>query len=961
MSTRHKVKQGEWLSKIARQYGFAKWQELWDHPDNASLRAKRANAFCLQPGDEVVIPELPGLKVSTGSSYSLQGGDPPDRIRLGMRRANAPLGLKRYELKLGEKLLKGTLTFQGLLDQPLPPDATEATLKVWTSEEPELACEWKLKLGFLDPLDALSGVQARLANLGWYNGPINNELTDATRTALASFQLAQLLPPTGELSKETLETLEDRHEQNGGTEVMPPSFGSDDDEEELQEGGGAPGGGASSAGAGAAPPPATGPASASPGGTGGSASGSGTGGSGTTTGASAGTGGSGSTTGASAQSGTSTGGAGTTAQSAPGAGGSGTTTGASGQSGTGTGGSGTTAQSGAGTGGSGTTTAASTQGTTGTGGSGTTTAASPQTGGGTATGGTAAAATAQQSATAVDTHRYGGFVLQRRDRDDQHRWGGAVQPVAQGNNGAPTLVAPGTGTAGNALTAPTHVLRLQRDLRELGFLIGGTPDGAFGLSTEWAVREFQIYSKMENVALEDTANTSTNYVERLSQVANSQVYDGAVSGVVNDDTEQRIRHWLTNHWRCPVIVRAMNVANGNPTTVVQDNLWRHDDCVNTAPRIYVRDFSGYYTLPTGRNQTDLHVLGTYTNYPSYGGPVSMPTRHTWATSELLPANFVGVANYNSMSASQRSTYKVVRAAAEQENLGYFDSLNAYDNAFISLGPCHWTLGILFAGSAEPSEGELCGFLSYLRSSNQTAFEEAIEFFGLRIDEDWNAGAGNGATLYSSAGKKYSGWPAQQLDDETWARMAQTEAAGNYYKTYHWYYRFQMAGRTIEGFQRAMWNAARIRLRDIRNTPWGTGVADVGTGANARAPTIGDVATSEKLMGILLRWHIFRPGHVAGGNSAGQRLRNAFTAAKAANPTLNWTQAPNLWANEHETALITHILAEASSVNDSVDNVANWPSWLGGTVQTTNTRNYQLVLPAGTTLLSTRNSFNFDVP
>ncbi|NTX12489.1 peptidoglycan-binding protein [Myxococcus sp. CA056] len=928
MSTRHKVKQGEWLSKIARQYGFAKWQELWDHPDNAPLRAKRTNPFCLQVDDEVVIPELPGLKVSAGSSYSLQGGDPPDRIRLGMRRANAPLGLKRYELKLGEKLLKGTLTFQGLLDQPLPPEATEATLKVWTSEEPELSCEWQLKLGHLDPLDALSGVQARLANLGWYNGPINNELTEDTRTALASFQLALLLTPTGELSKETLESLADRHEQNGGTEVLPPSFGSDDDEEEVEEGGGSPGG-ESSAGAGAPPPPATGSASASP-----------QGGGSSTGGSASGTGGSGTTTGATAQSGTGTGSSGTTTA--------------------------TTAQSGTGTGGSGTTTATTAQSGTGTGGSGTTTAATGQTGGGTATGGaatggTAAAATAQQSATAVDTHRYGGFVLQRRDRDDQHRWGGAVQPVAQGNNGAPTLVAPGTGTVGNALTAPTHVLRLQRDLRELGFLIGGTPDGAFGLGTDWAVREFQIYSKMENVAQEDTANTSTNYVERLSQVANTQIYQGAVSGIVNDDTEQRIRHWLTNRWRCPVIVRAMNVANGNPTTVFQDNLWRHDDCANTAPRIYVRDFTGYYTLPTGRNEDDLRVLGTYTTYPSYGGPVSMPTRHTWATSELLPSNLVGVANYNSMTASQRSTYKVVRAAAEQENLGYFDSLNAYDNAFISLGPCHWTLGILFAGSAEPSEGELCGFLAYLRSSNQAAFEEAIEFFGLRIDEDWDAGAGNGATLYSSSGKKYSGWPAQQRDDATWARMDETESAGNYYKTYHWYYRFQMAGRTIEGFQRAMWNAARIRLRDIRDTPWGTGVANVGTGANARAPTVGDVATSEKLMGILLRWHIFRPGHVAAQNSAGQRLRNAFTAAKQANPTLNWTQAPNLWTNAHETALITHILAEASSVNDSVDNVANWPGWLGGTVQTTNPRNYQLALPAGTTLLSTRNSFNFDVP
>jgi hypothetical protein len=73
------------------------------------------------------------------------------------------------------------------------------------------------------------------------------------------------------------------------------------------------------------------------------------------------------------------------------------------------------------------------------------------------------------------------------------------------------------------------------------------------------------------------------------------------------------------------------------------------------------------------------------------------------------------------------------------------------------------------------------------------------------------------------------------------------------------------------------------------------------------------------------------------------------------------QAPNLWGDAHEQDIVTHVLAAASAVNDTVENVANWPGWLGGPPQTTNPRNYQLALPAGTHLRVTRNSFSFDAP
>ena len=92
---------------------------------------------------------------------------------------------------------------------------------------------------------------------------------------------------------------------------------------------------------------------------------------------------------------------------------------------------------------------------------------------------------------------YGGYDLKRNmtfantDRDDQRRWGGQVR----------TEVA-------------DHVQQLQQDLRDLGFLLVGNPDGVLGRKTEWAVREFQIYAKMEYVAKEDTSGAQV-YLDRL--------------------------------------------------------------------------------------------------------------------------------------------------------------------------------------------------------------------------------------------------------------------------------------------------------------------------------------------------------------------------------------------------------------------------------------------------------------
>lgn len=585
-------------------------------------------------------------------------------------------------------------------------------------------------------------------------------------------------------------------------------------------------------------------------------------------------------------------------------------------------------------------------------------------------GGTATA-TSTVEVTAPIT-RYGCHELRDGDRDrdptdgNRPRWGGQA--------GAAASVCPGAGAAPPAV--PRHVRDLQSDLRTLGFSIVGAPSGDFDRATRWAVREFQIYAKMETVARVrpgaaanlrrgahevaaelgyDATSQQSEYVASLEAVANAARYRGPVSGVVNADTRAALDHWLANNWRCPVVIEAWSMRGGARHRPAAINIWAHDSHNSSAPRMFARDFTGYYTLPAGRNAGDMHVIGDFVTYLTWSGPRSVPPRHTWAEAEIFPQGLVGNA---APAGATLSTFRVVRAVADVECIGFFDSVNCYDNAFVSIGPAHWTLGIVDAAGAF-SEGELCGYLAYLRNVDAAAFTEAIEFFGVRIDEDWRsaAGADDGADLFSAGQRKYTGWVAMQQENRGFVRLAQTEDEGNYFKTWHWHYRFVMAGRTIDGYRRRMWDMARIRLRDVAAVPWGAGVANVAVPGGAdRAATIGDVFTSERARAMLQRWHVRSPAHVVNAGAPGGRLRNVLARAQAAAAALDWTTDPSTWTDDHEQALVDAIVpAAAPGVRGSLETVRDWPTWLGGA----NPRGFALAAPVAAALSADRNSFDFD--
>jgi hypothetical protein len=129
----------------------------------------------------------------------------------------------------------------------------------------------------------------------------------------------------------------------------------------------------------------------------------------------------------------------------------------------------------------------------------------------------------------------------------------------------------------------------------------------------------------------------------------------------------------------------------------------------------------------------------------------------------------------------------------------------------------------------------------------------------------------------------------------------------------------------------MWDMARIRLRDIRATPWGAGppaVPDVpAPGGTTRPATIGDVFTSEQALALIMRWHVWRPADMINAGRAGTRLRDAFT--NAAIPAS--AGDPTAWTDAHERALVRGLMGQVTAFNDagltqSMTAVRDWHTW-----------------------------------
>ena len=217
MPTPHCVVQGECLASIAAENGFASYKTIYEHSSNAALRAKRPDPNLIVAGDIVYIPEKAnknsGASVAKMNAFTI--GAKQARLHLTLKGdEDKPLANKNYRLTLGDAIVTGKTDDKGVLDKPIDPKLRTAKLELFMQcEKPESIITWHLSVGHLDPVTTDTGIQARLRNLGYNVGKVDNIVGPRTKAAISAFQQIKGLAPSGHIDKATRDALKEQHDK----------------------------------------------------------------------------------------------------------------------------------------------------------------------------------------------------------------------------------------------------------------------------------------------------------------------------------------------------------------------------------------------------------------------------------------------------------------------------------------------------------------------------------------------------------------------------------------------------------------------------------------------------------------------------------------------------------------------------------------------------------------------------
>lgn len=197
----YEVQQGDNLTLIALQFGFADHHAIYDHPKNADFKKRRPDPDILHPGDRIFIPPLTDREETRSSDalHRFVKKTPTKTLRIRVQDADGTaLEGVDYTLILeatgngpnvkgSDRLsLKGQTKDGGLIEREVPVNISKGTLQVGE-------VTWNLAIGDLNPHQktpdlGTSGIQARLRNLGFDPGLIDGKMGPHTEAAILAFQ-----------------------------------------------------------------------------------------------------------------------------------------------------------------------------------------------------------------------------------------------------------------------------------------------------------------------------------------------------------------------------------------------------------------------------------------------------------------------------------------------------------------------------------------------------------------------------------------------------------------------------------------------------------------------------------------------------------------------------------------------------------------------------------------------------
>jgi hypothetical protein len=203
----YEVQQGDCIESIAHAHGFF-WQTIWNHPNNLDLKNARKNPNVLQEGDRVFVPDLRPKQESgaTDKRHKFKRKGVPSKLRLVLMDDDQPRANAEYKLEIDGTWSSGRTDADGVIEHRIPPNAQRGKLIIGTEGE-----EYELKLGNMDPVSEITGVQSRLNNLG-FGCAITGQLDKQTRNAILAFQAKHGIPGTGQPDAVTQQQLKKVHE-----------------------------------------------------------------------------------------------------------------------------------------------------------------------------------------------------------------------------------------------------------------------------------------------------------------------------------------------------------------------------------------------------------------------------------------------------------------------------------------------------------------------------------------------------------------------------------------------------------------------------------------------------------------------------------------------------------------------------------------------------------------------------
>lgn len=212
MSHVHVVKQGECLTRIAASYGFGDYRDIYDHPANAEFKRKRPNPNLIFPGDRITIPSshTPVHRRPTGSVHKFVVNVSKRKLMLALedvdrrRMAGVPC-----TVRFGSTEVETQTDSEGILDLTIHPQDESGTITAG-------GYEWPLQIGHLNPVEetsdeGISGLQARLRNLGFDPGNTDGNHDTNSRNAVRAFQATQRLNETGEFDVDTRRSIIEKY------------------------------------------------------------------------------------------------------------------------------------------------------------------------------------------------------------------------------------------------------------------------------------------------------------------------------------------------------------------------------------------------------------------------------------------------------------------------------------------------------------------------------------------------------------------------------------------------------------------------------------------------------------------------------------------------------------------------------------------------------------------------------